>query len=152
MFGFHDSAREAPRRILSEWVTHYNQGRPHLSLEPGIPERAAVFPPLQDHDNIPFPKTARSWLAWFSAASITSTGGKESPREGQEEFRKRCALIASPQFLLAVRAGLVPFVCSETNESGEELVGSYLYQVHLHYDSNSTSPTAPVRQRCIYKG
>jgi len=35
------------RRILSEWVTHYNQGRPHLSLGPGIPERAAVFPPLQ---------------------------------------------------------------------------------------------------------
>jgi hypothetical protein len=44
----------------------------------------------------------------------------------------------------------VPFVCSETNELGEELVGSFLYQVHLHHDSNSTSPTAPVRQRCIY--
>ena len=38
------------RRILSEWVTHYNQGRPHLSLEPGIPESTAVFPPLQGHD------------------------------------------------------------------------------------------------------
>ena len=26
------------RRILREWVTHYNQGRPHASLGPGIPE------------------------------------------------------------------------------------------------------------------
>ena len=84
--------------------------------------------------NIPFPKTARLWLAWFSAASITSTGGKGSPREGQEELRRRCTLIASPQFLVAVWAGLqVPFVCSETNELGEELVGSYLYQVHFNH-------------------
>ena len=26
------------RRILREWVAHYNQGRPHSSLGPGIPE------------------------------------------------------------------------------------------------------------------
>jgi transposase InsO family protein len=42
------------RRILAEWVTHYNQGRPHLSLGPGIPEPAAVFLPLQDHDRHAF--------------------------------------------------------------------------------------------------
>jgi putative transposase len=46
-------------RILSEWVTHYNQGRPHLSLGPGIPERAAVFPPLQDHDKHSFPQDCK---------------------------------------------------------------------------------------------
>lgn len=38
------------------------------------------------------------------------------------------------QFLVAMLAGLqVPFVCSETHELGEELVGSYLYQVHLYH-------------------
>jgi ERCC4-type nuclease len=38
------------------------------------------------------------------------------------------------QFLVAVLAGLqVPFICSETHELGEELVASYLYQVHLYY-------------------
>jgi ERCC4-type nuclease len=38
------------------------------------------------------------------------------------------------QFLVATLAGLqVPFVCSETHELGEELVGSYLYQVHLYH-------------------
>jgi len=25
------------RKILREWVTHYNQGRPHSALGPGIP-------------------------------------------------------------------------------------------------------------------
>ena len=39
----------------------------------------------------------------------------------------------SSQFLVAVLAGMqVPFVCSETDELGEDLVDSYLYQVHLH--------------------
>jgi hypothetical protein len=38
------------------------------------------------------------------------------------------------QFLIAVPAGLqAPFVCSETHELGEKLVGSYLYQIHLYH-------------------
>jgi hypothetical protein len=44
------------RRILAEWVTHYNQGRPHLSLGPGIPEPAAVFLSLQSHDRHSLPQ------------------------------------------------------------------------------------------------
>ena len=28
------------RAILGEWVRHYNRGRPHSSLGPGIPERS----------------------------------------------------------------------------------------------------------------
>src|SRR4030095_189643 len=36
--------------------------------------------------------------------------------------------------LIAVLAGLqVPFLCTETHELGEELVASYLYQVHLYH-------------------
>jgi ERCC4-type nuclease len=38
------------------------------------------------------------------------------------------------QSLIAVFAGLqVPFLCTETHELGEELVASYLYQVHLYH-------------------
>lgn len=38
------------------------------------------------------------------------------------------------QSLIAALAGLqVPFLCSETHELGEELVASYLYQVHLYH-------------------
>ena len=29
------------RTVLREWVTHYNRGRPHASLGPGIPDRSA---------------------------------------------------------------------------------------------------------------
>ncbi len=32
------------RRLLSEWVVHYNQGRPHSSLGPGIPDASDVLP------------------------------------------------------------------------------------------------------------
>ena len=27
------------RRILAEWVTHYNRGRPHSAFGPGVPTR-----------------------------------------------------------------------------------------------------------------
>jgi ERCC4-type nuclease len=43
------------------------------------------------------------------------------------------------QALIAVLAGWgVPFVCTETHELGEEIIASYLYQVHLYHwlDSN----------------
>jgi hypothetical protein len=35
-------------KILAEWVTHYNQGRPHSSLGPGIPQPVEVL--LSPHD------------------------------------------------------------------------------------------------------
>jgi len=38
------------------------------------------------------------------------------------------------QSLFAMLAGLqVPFPCTEPHELGEELVASYLYQVHLYH-------------------
>ena len=38
------------------------------------------------------------------------------------------------QSLIAILAGLqIPFLCSETHELGEELVASYLYQIHLYH-------------------
>lgn len=33
------------RRILREWVAHYNRGRPHSSLGPGLPDRTTPSPP-----------------------------------------------------------------------------------------------------------
>ena len=37
------------RGILTEWVTHYNQGRPHMSLGPGAPDppKTGVLPDRQ---------------------------------------------------------------------------------------------------------
>jgi len=37
------------------------------------------------------------------------------------------------QSLIAVLAGLnIPVLCTETHELGEEVVASYLYQIHLY--------------------
>jgi len=36
------------RAVLREWVTHYNKGRPHSSLGPGIPDRRTT-PPRRKH-------------------------------------------------------------------------------------------------------
>jgi putative transposase len=32
------------QRLLHEWATHYNEGRPHMSLGPGIPEPPSSLP------------------------------------------------------------------------------------------------------------
>lgn len=32
------------RRTLREWISHYNSGRPHRSLGPGIPDRVGQLP------------------------------------------------------------------------------------------------------------
>ena len=38
------------------------------------------------------------------------------------------------QSLIAILAGLqIPFLCTESHELGEEMVASYLYQVHLYH-------------------
>jgi DNA excision repair protein ERCC-4 len=38
------------------------------------------------------------------------------------------------QSLIATLAGLqIPFLCTETHELGEEMIASYLYQVHLYH-------------------
>lgn len=37
------------RRVLREWVGHYNRRRPHASLGPGIPDRLDIAPLLSGH-------------------------------------------------------------------------------------------------------
>ena len=42
------------RRLLQEWVAHYNRGRPHASLGPGIPEpMSARIPEQADRHRLP---------------------------------------------------------------------------------------------------
>jgi putative transposase len=49
-------------RLLKEWVTHYNEGRPHMSLGPGVPHPPASLPtPQQAHRHrLPAHQTVRS--------------------------------------------------------------------------------------------
>ena len=37
------------RRVIREWVAHYNRGRPHASLGPGIPDGPNIAPVLSGH-------------------------------------------------------------------------------------------------------
>jgi hypothetical protein len=73
----------------------------------------------------------------FSAG--TEHLGDNSFSSGNAKRRRRLPRTSvSPnwitQSLIAVLAGLqVPFLCTETHELGEELVASYLYQVHLYH-------------------
>ena len=41
------------RRILREWVRHYNRGRPHSSLGPGIPEPIQAIPASVHRHKLP---------------------------------------------------------------------------------------------------
>jgi hypothetical protein len=36
------------RSILTEWISHYNRGRAHMSLGPGVPDPSAM-PPFLEH-------------------------------------------------------------------------------------------------------
>ena len=41
------------RRTLAEWVAHYNHGRPHASLGPGIPDPIAPKAVVRSHYQVP---------------------------------------------------------------------------------------------------
>ena len=63
------------RRILREWTRHYNSGRPHRSLGPGIPDLGQQIPPLcVQADQLS--RTSRILANRFSAVCITSIDGR----------------------------------------------------------------------------
>jgi transposase InsO family protein len=47
------------RAILREWIRHYNCGRPHASLGPGIPEGSIVAPVARESDDSSIPARCR---------------------------------------------------------------------------------------------
>jgi putative transposase len=47
------------RRLLHEWVRHYNEGRPHMSLGPGIPRPPASLPASLHEHRHRFPEYLR---------------------------------------------------------------------------------------------
>jgi putative transposase len=42
------------RRTLREWICHYNTGRPHRSLGPGIPDQVSQLPAPRKHADRPY--------------------------------------------------------------------------------------------------
>jgi hypothetical protein len=54
----HRSAGSQVQQILKSWTYHYNQGRPHSSLGPGIPDRSSPKAEIQTESHS-IPKNRR---------------------------------------------------------------------------------------------
>jgi transposase InsO family protein len=77
------------RRLLREWVAHYNRGRPHTSLGPGFPSRR----PIASHHSrtaIRFVMVIASSRSQFSADCTTSIVSSRWPHE---PTRARCEFL-----------------------------------------------------------
>jgi hypothetical protein len=61
------------KRTLREWVNHYNTGRPHQSLGPGIPDQVEQTLPADRHpgSNIPYQTGNREVDSQRSASRIS---------------------------------------------------------------------------------
>ena len=75
------------RRILKEWVQHYNRGRLHVALGPGIPQPPLSLPvPLQEHRHrLPEHLQVVAHQSW--AVYIMNTGLK---RRRHDDRHLRC--------------------------------------------------------------
>jgi putative transposase len=71
------SSEKHLRTISRNWVAHYNQGRPHSSLGPGIPDlggKPIRSPSAQRHE---LPAACRIRVKMFSAGCTMNTGWKK---------------------------------------------------------------------------
>jgi hypothetical protein len=82
------------RSILKSWVEHYNRGRPHSSLGPGVPDppqELALIPKLQSRHRLAAGALvlAKSVLAGLHHEYLPATRGcveKLSPRNGEDHL------------------------------------------------------------------
>jgi hypothetical protein len=82
-------------------------------------------------------ETGQTWQQSYSRPACRLPDEVVDFKAGQEVKSPYPHSVVNPnqitQSLIAVLAGLrVPFVCTETHEMGEEILASYLYQVHLY--------------------
>jgi putative transposase len=82
------------RRVLQAWVLHYNAGRPHMALGPGIPQPPLSLRFLCKHTGIGFQQVDVWWLVPSSVAYTMNTGWKRKRRDDDRvifaEYRQRC--------------------------------------------------------------
>ncbi len=73
------------RRTISEFVVHYNRGRPHSALGPGIPEPPQAMAPASVH-RTNFPLVTASSQRRFSAGCIMNMAWKRRPHDAGLSF------------------------------------------------------------------
>ena len=69
------------RAILREWVRHYNRGRPHASLGPGIPDSSIGESISGSHETVGYQPAIESQRHPSSAVSTTNTVLSERQRD-----------------------------------------------------------------------
>jgi hypothetical protein len=57
------------RRILKSWIPHYNTGRPHMALGPGVPD------PTLTNVHHPHPHSRHRWGEWYAVRANPILGG-----------------------------------------------------------------------------
>jgi Integrase core domain len=96
-----------PRRILREWTCHYNTGRPHRSLAPGIPDRRNETL-VAGIRSMASTSLHGSLLSRCSADCITSTVGNQ-PNEldiGAFSVLRECDTTRIDGFGIVIRAAI----------------------------------------------
>ena len=67
------------RRLLTEWVAHYNRGRRQAALGPGLPDDAMGIPVTVSGHQLP--RACRVTVRPILGVSTTSTALRRWPRE-----------------------------------------------------------------------
>src|ERR1700730_896235 len=76
------------RRTLRPWVEHYNKGRPHSSLGPGMPEESAARQlPTPRRTGTSYPLIVRFERKIFCVVCITNIHGKTAPHKARAFLR-----------------------------------------------------------------
>jgi putative transposase len=80
------------RRILKAWISHYNGGRPHSSLGPGIPSQCRRKASLRSNA-ITLPNIIVFWQRRYSEVFTTSTNSKECWRERRSSHQRKLEVV-----------------------------------------------------------
>jgi hypothetical protein len=73
------------KMIVKEWGIHYNRGRPHSTLGPGLPEPTQDSVPVSDHRH-QLPTVIALKGRPCSGACITNTAWRRRPRKDDSLF------------------------------------------------------------------
>ena len=122
------------RRVLREWIRHYNSGRPHSSLGPGIPEQSPMSARATEYNLcVSTQEIACSIPSHPLRAASRVCLGKNGSAERKQTNRRSPTLIKSPLNWLSF--GKIP--------SSREINSSHTFlSPPICYDCSPCSPSS----------
>ena len=83
------------RRIIREWVSHYNRGRPHSRLCPGIPDSRSAPPPRKRRTTLMKRRESRQLPCWVHFTM--NVHSNEPPHSHRSDFLRTTAGVDLPE-------------------------------------------------------